>query len=98
MVFLPKLVIFSRWANGKPAYLSDMQPFDINLFQQRIQQAQTPDDYQRLRNELSTYVSNLSPDEKNQFRQSFKPVWSELNGRVDNLLDEVSRIVWQVNV
>lgn len=75
-----------------------MQSFDINLFQQRIKQAQTPDDYQRLKNELVSYVSSLSPDEKGQFQQSFKPVWSELNSRVDRMLDEVSQIVQHVKV
>lgn len=75
-----------------------MQLFDLNSFRQRVQQAQTPDDYQRLKEEFSAYVGSLSSDEKTQLRQAFNPLWKELNNRVDKLIDEVKQIDQRVRV
>ena len=69
-----------------------MQLFELNSFRQRVQQAQTPDERQRLKEEFSAYVGSLSPDEKAQLRLAFRPVWDELNSRVDTLINEVKQI------
>lgn len=65
-----------------------MQPFDIKAFQQRVQQARTPNEHQQLKQELSEYLKGLSADERIQLQRDFKPVWSELNNRVDKLIAE----------
>ena len=75
-----------------------MKAFELDSFRQRVQQAKTPDEYQRLKEELSVYVSNLSSDEKIKLRQAFKPIWNELNNRIDNLIDEIKQIEQRVRV
>lgn len=75
-----------------------MHPFELYSFRQRVQQAQTPDEHQRLKEEFSAYVCSLSSEEKAQLRQAFKPIWNELNNRVNKLIDEVKQIDQRVKV
>lgn len=69
-----------------------MEQFDVKAFQQRVQQARTPNEYQQLKQELFNYVSSLSSDDKIRIQRAFKPVWSELNGRVDKLIAQTEEL------
>lgn len=69
-----------------------MQPFNVKAFQQRVQQTRTPDDYEQLKQELSEYFKSLSAAEKTKLQQDFKTVWTELNNRIDTLINEAQEL------